>query len=105
VAERPEEYSVRITNQDPAPQPAEVFPPWVYLADEIEARGWKLFDDFQQRSGLFEGQILDISRRKPVTPEVAARIGMAFGQTAETWLAIDAAWQAAQAKSDEGKTE
>jgi hypothetical protein len=27
VAERPEEYSVRITNQDPAPQPAEVFPP------------------------------------------------------------------------------
>ena len=46
-----------------------------------------------------ERQLTDICHgRAPITAEVAIRLDMAFGGTAETWLALQSAYDLAQAR-------
>ncbi len=52
-----------------------------------------------QHMHVAEDQLADICHgRAPITAEVAVRLDMAFGGTAETWLALQAAYDLAQAR-------
>ena len=52
-----------------------------------------------QHMQVSEQQLTDICRgRAPITAEMAIRLDMAFGGTAETWLALQSAYDLAQAR-------
>ena len=52
-----------------------------------------------QHMQVSEQQLSDICQgRAPITAEVAIRLDMAFGGTAETWLALQSAYDLAQAR-------
>ena len=69
-------------------KPAASFHPGEYIKDELEARGWS-FQDFSNISGIplktIEGIIDDHSI---VNPEIAEKIGKAFGTSAELWSSL-----------------
>lgn len=51
--------------------------------------------------GISRQHLYDILRqRKPVSPEVAVRIGKVFGGTAESWLRMQAAYDAWHAERE-----
>lgn len=48
---------------------------------------------------ISERQLMDVCQgRAPITAEIAIRLDMAFGGTAETWLALQSAYDLAQAR-------
>ena len=44
-----------------------------------------------------------VNEKAAISPEMAIRLSKAFGSTAETWLAIQAAYDLAQARKHESK--
>lgn len=75
--------------------PAEVFPVQVHIADEMEARGWSLFD-LSCMSGLALETIIVplMDHHVRLDTIMAIRLALAFGTTPEFWRNLDAAyWQ------------
>ena len=71
-------------------RPAEVFPPWEYVQEELEARGWTIED--LARETLNPPSFWRVCfRRKamPMTEDLAARLGAAFGTGMHLWLSLD----------------
>ncbi len=78
---------------DSVTAPAEVFPPGVYLKEEIEARGWiqSEFAEIIGKPAALVNQI--ILAKRAITPETAQAIAAALGTSAELWLNLEAAHQ------------
>ena len=81
--------------------PAEGFPPAEFIRDELVERSWSLAD-FAKACGLslfrVERIVMD---DMPIDARIAAAIGKAFGQDAQTWINLQASWdrwKAAQEK-------
>ena len=70
--------------------PAEAFPPGEFVDEELEARGWSR-DDFARAAGL-PRSVVDglIDDRAALDAAAAAGVARAFGQTAQTWLNLQA---------------
>lgn len=76
------------------PIPAEMFPPGVFIREELESRGWTQ-QDFADIIGKPEAAISKIIRgKRALTPDTARLIGIAFGTGAETWLSLEAKYRA-----------
>ena len=82
---------------------AELFHPGEYIREELDARGWTI-DDLVSASS-FSRLLLEqlIDGRGSITPRVAADIARAFGQSPETWLNLQKAYDRAKGESDETK--
>jgi HTH-type transcriptional regulator/antitoxin HigA len=90
-------------------RPAEAFPPGEYLADELEARGWKQneFAEIIRRPVKVVNEI--IAGKKSITPDTAYEIAAALGSSPQYWLNLQSSYdlwkteppQAAQAISRE----
>ncbi len=67
-------------------RPAEAFPPGEYLADELEARGWKQneFAEIIRRPVKVVNEI--ILGKKSITPDTAYELPAALGTSPEYWL-------------------
>jgi len=87
-----QEYVALRADNDRLLAPAEVFPLWTYIKEEVEVRKWSI-NMLCRASGLTIFIIEAISRREPITPEIAAALGRAFGTCAERWLNFDRRWQ------------
>lgn len=73
--------------------PAQPFPPGEYLQDEMEARGWTI-DDLAEVTGISKRQIINILKGKSgISPESATAFAEAFGQSAQTWMNLQAAYE------------
>ena len=72
------------------PRVAEAFHPGVHIADEVEARGWKV-GCLEHASGV-NRWVLDqiMSGHGVVTEEVADGLAEAFGSDAQMWLNLQA---------------
>jgi len=77
-------------------QPTEVFPPSHYIRQEMDKRGWGKLWILSRETGLSRltlELILENHPAVPITPEIAAALGRAFGTCAERWLNFDRRWQ------------
>lgn len=75
--------------------PARPFPPGEYLQEEIDARGWTI-DDLVEITGISRRQVFNVLQAKSgVTPESAKAFAEAFGQDAQTWMNLQAAYELA----------
>ena len=69
-------------------KPAASFHPGEYIKDELEARGWS-FQEFSNNSGISLKTIKGIiDDHSIVNPEIAKKIGKAFGTSTEIWLSL-----------------
>lgn len=84
-------------------RPAEVFPPGVFIQEELEARGWSQLD-FAEIIGRAPRLVNEIiGGKRGITPETATAIGEAFGTGARIWLNLQTAYQLSLVKDiDEG---
>lgn len=74
--------------------------PGALLGDIIPATG-KTKVEIAQLLGISRQQLYDIlQERKPVSPNVAARLGKMFGDGAAIWLRMQAAYDAWHAERD-----
>lgn len=74
-------------------QPAEAFPPGVFLAEEIAARGWTA-DDLAARLDYPYGPVKRLLRgTEPLTADKALDLERVLGTTAEFWLNIENTWR------------
>lgn len=73
-------------------RPAEVFPPGDYIKGELEERGWTQAElaDIMGRPVQLINEI--IAAKRGITPETAKGLGAAFGNGAQTWLNLEAAY-------------
>lgn len=84
---------------DEARRPAAVFPVGSFVFEEMETRGWDNEDMAAAMGGdraenLFCLEALDVQPPGLLLgADMAARIGHAFGTSAELWLNLDKAWQ------------
>jgi HTH-type transcriptional regulator / antitoxin HigA len=83
--------------------PAEPFPPGEYIQDEIDARGWAI-DDLAEVTGISRRQLINLIQAKSgITPETAKALAEAFGQEAQEWMNLQAAYElACSAQEDRG---
>lgn len=79
--------------------PAEAFHPGEYLADELRARGWTARHLAHEMTGHLETNTLTIELilgapvyGAHIDQEFAAKIGDAFGTSADLWVNLDRAW-------------
>ena len=72
---------------------AETFPPGDFIYEELDARGWSQAYLAEAMGQDYEtvAELLDGSRE--VTPELAERLGAAFGTGAQLWLNLEASYQ------------
>lgn len=82
------------------PEPAEVFPVWVTVREEMDARGWSNHDVARRMGGDFNLNLATLSflfwADDPdlyLGEETAAQLEVAFGIAKENWLRLDAAWR------------
>ena len=80
--------------------PAEVFPPGVFLKEELDARGWTVSRLASQMSGdptVNEWSIkilLSVSDKGiPLDKELSANLGQAFGVHEDLFFNLDRLWQ------------
>jgi HTH-type transcriptional regulator/antitoxin HigA len=73
--------------------PAEVFPPGVFILDELEERGWTQTSlaKITGRAGSTINSI--IKGKQAVTPEIASELASAFGTSPQFWLNLENAYQ------------
>lgn len=76
------------------PRPAEVFPPCALLREELEHRGkgpvW-----LARQAGLpVEVSRCIVAGVIPMTPDVAEYMARAFGTSVQSWVNLQAAWDA-----------
>ena len=72
---------------------AQVFPPSDFITEELEARGWTIED-----LAVFSGRSVRalervIEENKPLTREIAAGLGKAFGTSSELWRNLESAYR------------
>ena len=69
--------------------PAEVFPPGEFVRDEIESRGWSQAE-LAEVLGL-SSRLVDevVQGRFAITPEIAYRLGVAFGTGTQFWMSLE----------------
>lgn len=73
-------------------QPADVFPPGVFLKEELVARNWTA-DDLGARTALGETNIWRLlSGEERVTPMIARRLANALDTSPDFWINLQAAW-------------
>ena len=72
---------------------AEAFPPGDFIEEELEARGWSqaYLADAMEQDVEIVAELMDGSRE--VTPDVAERLGAAFGTGAQLWLNLETSYQ------------
>lgn len=72
---------------------AEAFPPGDFIEEELEARGWSqaYLADAMEQDVEIVAELIDGSRE--VTPDVAERLGAAFGTGAQLWLNLETSYQ------------
>ena len=82
-------------------RPAEIFPPGIFLKEEMDARNWTQTDlaEILGKSTRLVNEIINVKRS--VTPETAKVLSKAFGTSAMYWLNLETAWQLFQL--DEGE--
>jgi len=74
--------------------PARAFPPGELIADELTARDWTRAD-FAAASGLSPAAVeAIIDHARPLSSSDAESVGMAFGQSGQTWKNAQAAYDA-----------
>lgn len=74
-------------------KPAAVFPPGEFIKEEIDARGWTQEDlaTILDKPLPTVNQI--INGKRAVIAETAMRLAVAFGNTPQFWMSLEAAWQ------------
>jgi len=73
------------------PRPAEAFPAREYVADELAARRWSAAQ-LATRMDVPAQAVADLlDGRATMTPDLALRLGRAFGTGPELWVNLDAA--------------
>ena len=77
--------------------PAEVWPVATFLQEEMDARRWWPAT-VAARCGLPVGRVTAILEGKPLTDDDAARLGIGFGTSPDSWRARDAAFWAGLAR-------
>ena len=72
---------------------AEAFPPGDFIEEELQARGWSqaYLADAMEQDVEIVAELIDGSRE--VTPDVAERLGAAFGTGAQLWLNLATSYQ------------
>jgi len=77
----------------PPPMSLEAFPPGEYIRRELAKRGWSQLDlaDILGRPTQVVNEL--ISAKRSITPETARGLGDAFGNSAQVWLNLEAAYQ------------
>ncbi len=84
--------SVRPLIDSTARLPAELFPPAVFIREEMEVRGWSI-ETLAEKSQIKRQKIEEIlSENYPVTPIYAMCLANAFGTSKEFWLNLQRAW-------------
>ena len=86
--------------------PAEVFHPSEFIAEEMAERGWTRYDLWRHMRGDAEDMLaLDMYFEVgPTAPgmllgeDMAAKLGRAFGMSAQFFLNLETVWRAAHAK-------
>ena len=73
--------------------PAEVFPPGVFIREELQARGWTQRDlaEVLGRPLQFVNEL--INGRKRLTAEAVKQLAAAFGTSPELWLNLENAYR------------
>jgi len=73
--------------------PAEVFPPGLFLKEEIDARGWTQVElaEVLGRPARVVSEI--ILGKRGITPETAKGLSAAFGTSAEYWMNLETSYQ------------
>jgi len=81
---------------------AEVFPPGIFIKEELDARGWTQEDLVQILGRSSYARLISevINAKRSITPETAAALGEAFGTGAEYWLNLQTAYQLAKARPE-----
>ncbi len=81
--------------------PAEVFPPGVFIAEELEARGWSQIElaDILGRPTRLVSEL--IAGKRAVTPETARGLGAAFGTGPQFWMNLERYHQLSHAGHDD----
>jgi HTH-type transcriptional regulator/antitoxin HigA len=81
--------------------PAQVFPPGDLIEEEIDARGWTQQDlaDILHKPLPTVNQI--IKGKRAILPDTAKRLAAAFGNSAQFWMNLEAAWQLSRQDSAE----
>lgn len=84
---------------------AEPFLPGEYVKDELDARGWT-HDDLSEVIGMSRRQVINLIQGKSrITAETAQLLAAAFeGQTAQSWMNLQASYDLALAARDERET-
>jgi plasmid maintenance system antidote protein VapI len=73
--------------------PAAVLSVGRYLAEELDARTWSI-ETLAERSGIDAAVLVElIERDYPMTDDLAAGLGRAFGTSAVLWINLDRAYQ------------
>lgn len=80
--------------------PAEVFPPGVFIADELEARGWSVEDLARRMPGdygenfLCIGLLLAVHDKNLMMGEdIAEKLADAFGVSPQYFINLDRTWR------------
>lgn len=78
--------------------PAEVFAPGVFLAEELEARGWTQIElaEILGRPPRLISEL--IAGKRAISPETAMGLSAAFGHTPQFWMNLETAYQLSKAR-------
>lgn len=72
---------------------AEVFPPGEFLKEELDARGWSQADLAEILGTAAANVSRIVQGSQTITPEIAKKLGLAFGTSAQLWLNLESAYQ------------
>jgi HTH-type transcriptional regulator/antitoxin HigA len=84
---------------------AEVFAPGVFIAEELEERGWSQIElaEILGRPARLVSEL--IAGKRAITPETAKGLGAAFGTGAQFWMNLERDYQLAKAVHDDSIVE
>jgi HTH-type transcriptional regulator/antitoxin HigA len=78
---------------------AEVFPPGVFIKEELEARGWSQAE-LAEIIGRLPSEISNlISGRTAISPATAKELGDAFGTSPQYWMNLESSYQLQRIKT------
>jgi HTH-type transcriptional regulator/antitoxin HigA len=81
-------------------QSAEVFPPGVFVEEEIEERGWSQAD-LAEIIGRPVDMVKEIiAGERDISAEIAMDLAAAFGTSPELWINLDTAYKLSQVSND-----
>lgn len=84
--------------------PAEVFPPGVFLKEELEERGLSQVD-LAHIIGRHPNTVNEIiAGKRSISPAIARALASAFGTSAELWMNLDSMYQLSRVSSDDDDT-